>query len=157
MENCPGNINILLPKENSAPRRKSKPLPIGTGLSSTLLSSQRTTTHRKLPAYLRRPAPGHSLNFTLSSWPCQPVSPGSCRSYLAHPSSRCRGSLRRAASLRSRCSKDLAGRPVADLPDLYNSVSSCRLPRPFPCWLAKHYPLVSRAPNRPPVSPPTTR
>ena len=37
--------------------------PIGTGLSSTLLSSQRTTTHRtRTPSQETRS--GHSLNFT---------------------------------------------------------------------------------------------
>src|SRR4051812_49166152 len=39
---------------------------LGTGLSSTLLSSQRTTTHQKQPAQPGDPLPGHSFNFTLA-------------------------------------------------------------------------------------------
>ena len=69
----------------------------GTGLSSTLLSSQRTTTHPQQTATNDDPPQGHSFNFTRSSRPCQPVSPGSCRSSLAHPSLQARGALHKGS------------------------------------------------------------
>jgi hypothetical protein len=109
---------------------------LALALSSTLLSSQRTTTHRRSCRLLGDRPPGHSFNFTRSLWPCQPVSPGSYHSALVIPRPEARG----FTAFRS--SKDLAGRPLRISP----------LARPFPCRLGKHYRLAPRAPNRVPVS-----
>jgi len=115
LENCPGNITKCCQRNHEA---KNYLAIIGTGLSSTLLSSQRTTTHLRLATLVGDSPSGHSFNFTGSSWPCQPVSPGSCRSGPVRPRP-----LQRAAKLHALDSEDLAGRPS-------------RLPprsRPFPC------------------------
>jgi hypothetical protein len=47
---CPSNITSCCqrnPSNDQPVSRTLKAIPIGTGLSSTLLSSQRTTTHRQ--------------------------------------------------------------------------------------------------------------
>ena len=61
---------------------------IGTGFSSTLLSSQRTTTHhpashsrrtrpgQSIPSHTRRSRAGHFYYVTSPSSPCQPECPG---------------------------------------------------------------------------------
>ena len=98
----------MLPKESPcSPKREAGVCTInGTGLSSTLLSSQRTTTHRKTVAMLGAVPPGHSFNITRSSRPCQPVHPGWCRLVLVPPSTRAHS----IAAIRE--SKDLVGRPL---------------------------------------------
>src|SRR5882757_4150524 len=79
--------NQMLPKKSQTGLNRPGKNKLGTGLSSTLLSSQRTTTHRKMTARSGDPLPGHSFNFTRSLWPCQPVSPGSYHSAPVDPAS----------------------------------------------------------------------
>src|ERR1044072_6079401 len=99
-----------LPKESKPDQTgQGKKLFLALALQSTLLSSQRTTTHRKLAPFVGPVPPGHSFNFTRSSWPCQPVYPGWCLSALVHPPIQARS----IAAIRS--SKDLAGTAVSDL------------------------------------------
>jgi hypothetical protein len=88
MENHPSNKQSCCQRKPTHPAKKTKQASktIGTGLSSTLLSSQRTTTHQKPTAHQGDPLPGHSLNFTASFRPCQPESPGSCRPDPVRPS-----------------------------------------------------------------------
>jgi hypothetical protein len=125
---------------NTQPRkaRHRKAIPIGTGLSSTLLSSQRTTTHRKTDRQARRPA----LGALVQLYP---------RYFAAsNPVTRaCEAISRRFPMIQA--AKNSAsfllgfGRTAA--------VRITPLARPFPCRLVEPYRLVSRAPNRPPATP----
>ena len=130
---------ILLPKESpTQPKKASRANHIGTGLSSTLLSSQRTTTHRKPTAYLRRPALGALVQLYC-------VVPGLVNRFLPVrtvltqyvPSTRARS---------SRC--ELEGRRTWQ-------DGRCGLEpraRPFPCRRRTLPACSCQPPNRPPVS-----
>src|SRR4051812_6643742 len=91
--------NNLLPKTQPRPQNhagKIRPqTKLGTGLSSTLLSSQRTTTHQKPTTQPGDSAPGHSFNFTGSFRDCQPVLPGSYPSNPVRPATWARGDATR--------------------------------------------------------------
>jgi hypothetical protein len=135
VENCPGNISC-----QRNPSRKNRPgiKLIGTGLSSTLLSSQRTTTHRRTDRHLSVPAPGALvqlyLRYFLSSnpgsdpnLPTQNNCEGTTEHYTALSRAHFVGSSRTAAA-------GPRGAPLA---------------RPSPWRLGKHYNASPRPPNRP--------
>jgi hypothetical protein len=80
----PGSNSPTKTRENPSKNTTTNKT-IGTGLSSTLLSSQRTTTHLKPTHHTASRPPGHSFHFTESCQPCQPVSPGYCLSDPVRP------------------------------------------------------------------------
>ena len=128
MKRSPGNKKVAKGIQAGS-NRPGKKL-IGTGFTSTLLSSQRTTapeatcprgtrsTLLGLPEIVNRFLPVHPI--------CPSTIPRQAHSEAV---------VRR--------SKDLAGRPRRIAP----------LGCPHPCRLGKHYSVVPRAPNRVPVSP----
>src|SRR4051794_7902899 len=88
-KNNPGKQKTFAKTHPTPPKSRARQTTIGTGLQSTLLSSQRTTTHQKTPKPVRR-ALGHSFYTTVSFRPCQPVFSGSCRFVPVHPPTRAR-------------------------------------------------------------------
>ena len=121
----------MLPKESNRHKAGRGKSSIGTGLSSTLLSSQRTTTHRKPTAQPGDPLPGHSFNFTRA------ISYRQIRS--AFPQIPPADARLFAVSI----SVGFGRTAAADL----------SAARPFPCQLERLYPVGCAAPNRGPHRP----
>jgi hypothetical protein len=132
----------MLPKESTTHPKKemSRGIAIiGTGLSSTLLSSQRTTAHHQTEPHSAARPPGHSLYFTRRFRRVK----SAFRNRIQQPQKLLEPAEQYTMPRGTRSSG--FGRTAA-------ACLCCltRLPRPFPCRLGEHYPVVPAAPNRPP-------
>ena len=130
---------IMLPKESTHPppqnrEDKQARIKLGTGLSSTLLSSQRTTTHPKTNPHQRSPFPGALV---------QPYSPCFVPSSRGLPDCGAMFGFVPVGSARS------ASRGFVSLQDGRCGTIRCS---PVSLLLVQAYPAGCAAPNRPPCN-----